>query len=146
MAEQQGGMRRPQNPAPVSGRGRLSQRTDGGPQQVQAEMSGMPYGENQEFEAIQASAPMRAAPSASSPRARQRKATKAGRQATAPLFSATQRPEEPVTSGAPFGPGSNAQPAQRTPSSLSSILQRMAMNDTSGDSEALLALAQRLGY
>ena len=141
-----GGYRTPSNPAPVSGPGSLSQRTDGGPRQVQAEMSGMPYGENQEFEAIQAAAPMKAAPSASPPRARQRKATQAGRQATTPLFSATQRPEEPVTSGAPFGPGSNAQPAQRTPSSLSSILQRMAMNDTSGDSEALLALAQRLGY
>src|SRR6056300_72417 len=104
MAEQRGGMRRPQNPAPVSGPGRLSQRTDGGPQQVQAEMSGMPYGENQEFEAIQASAPMKASPSARSPRAKQSKATQAGRQATTPLFSATQRPEEPVTSGAPFGP------------------------------------------
>ena len=40
-----GGYRTPSNPAPVSGPGSLSQRTDGGPRQVQAEMSGMPYGE-----------------------------------------------------------------------------------------------------
>lgn len=146
MAEQQGGMRRPQNPAPVSGPGRLSQRTDGGPQQVQAEMSGMPYGENQEFEAIQASAPMSAAPSAQAPRARQRKASTAGRQSVAPLFSPTQRPEEPVTSGASFGPGAGPQPSQQNMRSLSSILQRMSLNDRTGDSEALLAIAQRLGY
>lgn len=106
MAEQRGGMRRPQNPAPVSGPGQLSRRTDGGPQQVQAAMSGMPYGENMEFDAIQASAPMSASPSATSPRARQRQARTAGREAGAtPLMSPTQRPDEPVTAGAPFGPG-----------------------------------------
>ncbi|OUX88346.1 MAG: hypothetical protein CBC03_09195 [Pseudoalteromonas sp. TMED43] len=98
MAEQRGGMRRPQNPAPVSGPGRLSQRTDGGPQQVQAEMSGMPYGENQEFEAIQASAPMKATPAARAPKG-------AAPKSPASLFSPTQRPDEPVTSGASFGPG-----------------------------------------
>jgi hypothetical protein len=35
---------------------------------------------------------------------------------------------------------------QQVPPRLSGILQRMAMNDTSGDTEALLAIAQRLGY
>jgi hypothetical protein len=103
MAEQWGGKRTPRNPAPVSGPGQLSQRTDGGPQQVQAEMTGMPYGENQEFATLQSAAPMSASRSAGSPRARQREAAQ-GASAT-PLFAPTQRPDEPVTAGAPFGPG-----------------------------------------
>ena len=110
MAEGQwGGRRTPRNPAPVSAPGQLSRRTDGGPQQVQAEMSGMAYGENMEFDAIQSSAPMSASPSAASPRARQRSAGAVGRRAgdlgATPLFAPTERPEEPVTAGAPFGPG-----------------------------------------
>ena len=103
MAGPNGGYREPNNPAPVSGPGQLSQRTDGGPQQVQADMSGMPYGENAEFNTMQSMAPMSASRSAMSPR---KEARKAGQQATgAPLFSPTQRPDEPVTAGAPFGPG-----------------------------------------
>ena len=109
MAERHGGMRRPQNPAPVSGPGQLSQRTDGGPQQVQADMSGMAYGENQAMEAIQAMAPMSASPSAASPRVRSRQARQSGQSAggmsATPLFAPTERPDEPVTAGAPFGPG-----------------------------------------
>lgn len=104
MAERQwGGKRTPSRPAPVSGPGQLSQRTDGGPQQVQADMSGMPYGENQELEKIQASASMSASPSARSPRAKQKQAQR-GPSAT-PLMSPSGRPDEPVTAGAPFGPG-----------------------------------------
>lgn len=115
MAERQwGGKRTPRNPAPVSGPGQLSRRTDGGPQQVQTRMSGMAYGENMEFEAMQASAPMSASPTAMSPGARQRRASAAGRQAggmgATPLFSPTQRPDEPVTAGAPFGPGDGPPP------------------------------------
>ena len=104
-----GGMRTPSNPAPVSGPGSLSQRTDGGPQQVQADMSGMPYGENQELEAMQSAAPMSASTSAKSPRARQRQ-TKSAMEQVTPLFSPTQRPEEPVTDGASFGPGAGMPP------------------------------------
>ena len=106
MAGPNGGYRRPTNPAPVSGPGQLSQRTDGGPQQVQVNMSGMPYGENAEFNTMQGMAPMSASPSARSPRASARSAaaTGGGMSAT-PLFAPTERPDEPVTAGAPFGPG-----------------------------------------
>jgi hypothetical protein len=114
MAERHGGMRRPQNPAPVSGPGQLSQRTDGGPQQVQAEMSGMPYGENQAMDAIQSAAPLAASGQAT---ARATRRGGAGRQAASaagmggtPLMSPTQRPDEPVTAGAPFGPGAGPMP------------------------------------
>jgi hypothetical protein len=85
-------------------------------------MSGMAYGENMEFDAIQSSAPMSASPSAASPRARQRSAGAAGRQAggmgATPLFAPTQRPDEPVTAGAPFGPGDG--PMQSNMSSMMS--------------------------
>ena len=150
MAERQGGMRRPQNPAPVSGPGQLSQRTDGGPQQVLADVSGMAYGENQAMEAIQAAAPMSAAGQAT-PRATRRggagRATqRAAESPIVPLMSPTQRPEEPITAGAPFGPGPGPMSSQQIPPRLSGILQRMVMNDPTGDSEALLAIAQRLGY
>ncbi len=106
MAEAQwGGKRTPRNPAPVSAPGQLSRRTDGGPQQVQAQMSGMAYGENSDFEEMQSAAPMSASPTAKSPSSRSRQATSGSGQPRVSLFSPTQRPDEPITAGAPFGPG-----------------------------------------
>lgn len=101
MAEQHGGKRTPRNPAPVSGPGAMSRRTDGGPQQVNAQMTGMGYGENADFMDIQSGAAMSVSPSARKAGA---KGGKPQMQAT-PLFANTQRPDEPVTSGAPVGPG-----------------------------------------
>ena len=111
---QWGGRRTPRRPAPASGPGQLSQRTDGGPQQVQADFSGMPYGENQAMESLQSSAPMSASRSARSPRMREREA--AQMPSATPLFAETQRPDEPLTAGAPFGPGegSPSQPGRMT--------------------------------
>ena len=57
MAER-GGYRTPSNPAPVSGPGALSQRTDGGPTQGATYISGLPYGEGQQTYANQVTAPM----------------------------------------------------------------------------------------
>ena len=108
MAGPNGGYRKPTNPAPVSGPGQLSQRTDGGPQQVQVDMSGMPYGENAEFNTMQGMAPMSASPTARSSRASARSAGKGGGMSATPLFAPTERPDEPVTAGAPFGPGDGA--------------------------------------
>lgn len=104
MAEGQwGGKRTPRNPAPVSAPGALSRRTDGGPQQSNPRMSGMPYGENQDFEEMQSAAPMSASPTAKRAGGKA-KAAPQGPGAT-PLFEPTARPDEPVTAGAPFGPG-----------------------------------------
>lgn len=110
MAEQWGGKRTPANPAPVSGPGRMSQRTDGGPQQVQAEMSGMPYGENAEFNTLQSSAPMSATPAMRPSRSSKASAPARGGSPMVSLFSPTRRPDEPVTAGAPFGPGDGPMP------------------------------------
>ena len=105
MAEAQwGGKRTPHNPAPVSAPGALSRRTDGGPQQTNPRMSGMPYGENQDFEDMQSAAPMAASRSAGRASGGARAKAPQGPSAT-PLFSPTGRPEEPITAGASFGPG-----------------------------------------
>ena len=125
MAEQHGGYRRPSNPAPVSGPGRMARRTDGGPQQTTVPMSGMAYGENADYNDIQSSAPLAAAPSVSNTRAR--KTSPTGQLAAAtPLFSPTQRPEEPVTAGAPFGPGDGPPPfATPQVASISSTIRKL---------------------
>ena len=90
-----GGYQAPANPAPVSGPGALSQRTDGGPADTQAAkyVSGLPYGEGQEMMNIQQSAPMAASAAMPAPAP------------IIPLKAPSQRPEEPVTAGANAGPG-----------------------------------------
>lgn len=100
---QHGGYRRPANPAPVSGPGAHSRRTDGQPIR---RLPNAGYGENQEFEAMQAGAPLADA-AASSP------ANAVDPQAAAEavlgqltgLDAPTQLPDQPVTAGAPAGPG-----------------------------------------
>ena len=103
MAEGHGGMRRPNNPAPVSGPGRLSRRTDG---QGARYMTGGEYGEGQEMMDLQTSAPMsKTEAPAARPRASRGQAAAAEIARPTPLFAPTERPDEPITAGAPFGPG-----------------------------------------
>ena len=153
MAERQGGMRRPANPAPVSGPGQLSQRTDGGPQQVLSDVFGLAYGENQGLEDLQSAAPLSASPTARSPRARQRQAGKAGRAAggmgASPLMAPTQRPNEPVTAGAPFGPGAGPRPVYNTGAArpkLSDTLTKIVSNTGDPKLDRLSDIARRLGW
>ena len=108
MAEQHGGKRTPRNPAPVSGPGKLSRRTDGGPAQVNTEMTGMGYGENQDFNDMQSSAPMAASGGGVGAKAPTGPPPSGGVPSNSPLFSESRRPEEPVTAGASFGPGAGA--------------------------------------
>ncbi len=149
MSNGHGGARTPANPAPVSGPGRLARRTDGGPgQQTTIPMTGMGYGENADFNDIQSAAPLAAAPTA--PNARSRNKIPAGQGAAAtPLFSSTQRPDEPVTAGAPVGPGPSGSAAVNgvTPSmSLSQTLQKLIPYDTTGDIQAFFDMAVRRGW
>ena len=123
MAEQHGGYRRPSAPAPVSMPGALSRRTDGGPAQTTVPMTGMGYGENADYNDIQSSAPLAAAPSVSNTRARKSSPTGSG-VAAVPLFAPTAFPDEPVTAGAPFGPGPG--PTMQTPV----VPKRPTMTDT----------------
>jgi hypothetical protein len=84
---QQGGYQPPRKPAPVSGPGPMSQRTDGQPMR---QLGNAEYGEQKQFSEIQGGAAMaKANPLAN----------------IVPLTAETSRPDEPVTAGAPSGPG-----------------------------------------
>ena len=102
----QGGYQQPSNPAPVSGPGAMSQRTDGGPGGQPARyVPGLPYGEGRLMD-LQSSAPMSGGNTAKP------KKTSGGAAATGPgltgLNAPTEYPAEPVTAGAPVRPGRGA--------------------------------------
>mgnify|MGYP003354053986 CR=1 FL=1 len=100
-----GGYRKPTNPAPVSGPGSLSRRTDGGPfQGAQPIAAAGVYGERKALQDLQTGAPMQGNPIPATP------APSLPRTPVTGLFAPTERPNEPVTSGMPFGPGSNIPP------------------------------------
>lgn len=101
MANGHGGSRTPGSPAPVSGPGALSKRTDG---QGTKYVSGLPYGEGQDFVDLQSSAPMAKAASPS-PNTRQGSAAATGARLPTPLGAPTERPDEPLTEGNPMGAG-----------------------------------------
>lgn len=117
---------------PVSPPGRFSQRTDLSAQPAQ-QLPDAAYGEQAEFQAIQSAAPM---------------AAKGKPQKMPGLMAPTARPDEPVTSGAPFGPGSNQAPPPSLPpqGTLTATLRKMVASDTTGDTERLLQIAERLGW
>ena len=149
MANQHGGYRQPANPAPVSGPGQLARRTDGGPQQTTVPMTGMGYGENADFNDIQSSAPLAAAPSVSNMRARKSSPTNPGVAAT-PLFSPTALPDEPVTAGSPVGPGPGPSPLPpAAPNSGPSMVDTIRkIYSITGDARlgSILAVAERRGW
>lgn len=97
---QHGGPRKPSKPAPVSGPGALSKRTDGGPQPMR-DLPDAGYGEQAQFQEAQGGAPMAGAPPAAGP----------PQQGGAPPVEVTPfgapsaRPDEPVTHGADAGAG-----------------------------------------
>jgi hypothetical protein len=117
VAGQHGGYRRPSKPAPVSGPGALSKRTDGGPSQPAMEVGGFEYGGRQDFEDIQGGAPMAASDPLPAP---------------TPLFAPSERPTEPITAGAPVGPGPGPAPAPPVKRSVSQRLYALAADDESG--------------
>lgn len=90
----------PQNPAPVSGPGALSRRTDGGPAQKLRALPDAKYGEQATYQQDQRGAPLaqsQGAPAAPPVNTRAN--------AVVPFSAPTQRPDEPVTAGAAMGPG-----------------------------------------
>lgn len=104
MADGRGGYRRPSNPAPVSGPGALSKRTDG--RQPTRALSDARYGEQQAFQAAQQAAPMAETPGGNA----------AGMGAPAlpdlsgltPMDAPTAFPDQPITAGMPTGPGAGS--------------------------------------
>lgn len=92
---QWGGYRKPGNPAPVSGPGALSKRTDGGVPRL--DVTGMSYGENGALNAAQSAAPLSAPGGGGAPAPQV--------SAPTPLGAPSAFANEPVTAGADHGAG-----------------------------------------
>lgn len=136
---QQGGYRKPENPAPMSGPGALSQRTDGGPAQGAKYIPGLPYGQGQATYDQQTAAPMAAAqPAPAAP-------------ALPPMLSLndpTQRPDEPLTAGLDIGdgPGSEVMNVPNRSQSLVDTIRYLTQFDPSGDAELIYRTLTDQGY
>lgn len=92
-----GGYRKPSNPAPVSGPGAHSARTDGGVAKM--DLPDAEYGEARDFEQIQGGASMNRAGGLSAP--------PTGPQPiqVTPINAPSEWPDVPITDGADFGGG-----------------------------------------
>lgn len=146
MAEQWGGYRQPSNPAPVSGPGALSKRTDGGavegmsaPTQGPKYMPGLGYGEGGNMEQQQA------APMAASPEPTFAKPTVSP---AIPLSAPTMRPNEPITAGVDFGPGPGSEAIQIPNRAISPThtIKTIAANDPTGETELLYRALINRGF
>lgn len=145
-----GGYRKPANPAMVSGPGSLSQRTDGAPGQPVMAVTGQPYGQAQALQNQELAAPMfdqsdqgptptavaGAASTAATPQAQGPPIT--------PLHAPSQFPNEPITAGAPFGPGAGRSPAQAG-FKVTDMLGTLLGSDVAGDLADLYLQAERMG-
>lgn len=152
-----GGYRRPTNPAPVSGPGRLSKRTDGGPSQKLMVAPGLAYGERQETLAQERTAPMAQADPIAAPPMPANASTPGGAQrAAAPqgmnFSGASQRPNEPITHGVNIGPGGGTGvlpatvQAQSTPAQpITNMLRSLSATSTSGSLAQLYQAAMTRG-
>lgn len=99
----QGGYRKPGTPAPVSGPGALSKRTDG------RVAEGFAYGMNKQINEQAAGAPMaKATPPRSANTSRMMSASPLPQ--VTPITAETMDPNDPITNGVPVGPGANSIP------------------------------------
>lgn len=138
MADNRGGYQQPTNPAPVSGPGALSQRTDGGAtegmtQPVQ-EYTGLPYGQNKSVNDSQGASSMAGDPFKSP---------------LLDLMAPTQYPSDPITAGLSTGPGGGTELMRDLPNSVPNVmdtLKTIMQFDTSGDAELLYRTLTDNGY
>lgn len=126
------------SPAQVSGPGALSRRTDTGGQPIRA-LPDPDYGEAQAYEAQQKGAPLAEQARTPNPRMPEPSAgpSPLAQPAEPPvgLFSSSQRPDEPITAGAPSGAGPNTLtggPLAPRAYATSDQLREYAGNDPSG--------------
>lgn len=155
MAEGHGGHRTPAKPAAVSGPGKYSKRTDGGPAQVMSAAPDQPYGamtqemNDQRVAPMGGTAPMPSAPSADGGggAAHQMPAYAGG-----DFAGPSTRPGEPITHGSDIGPGAGPealsfQPIQQGAGTgqMTAMLQRLSAMDTTGILGQLMQAAQARG-
>lgn len=119
----------------VSGPGNMAKRTDMNvSKQPVRYISGGQYGEGREVLAQQQAAPMagKAQPAASMTPS----AVRSMMEKVVPLSAPTQRPDEPITAGMPFGMGPGPEALQLpmpTAPRLSSVLEELMQYDDTGD-------------
>ena len=126
-----GGYQQPSNPAPVSGPGSLSQRTDGSPTQPATYIPGLPYGQGQQTYDNQVKEPMQGNPFPSM-----------GGVNVVPLDAPTMFPEEPGTAGIDAGPGVGSEAMMDLPrykSNPRDTIAKVAMFDDTGEVELILS-------
>lgn len=130
-----GGYRKPSNPAPVSNPG-SGRRTDGGAAQPIRPVSGMPYGQNQQVNSLQAAAPMAAQ---SKPSAASAPQLSKSTNPIVPLTAPTERPNVPATNGMPFGAGAGPEilGLNQPSASLSQTLAKIVQFDPTGEAAEL---------
>ena len=132
----QGGYRKPSNPAPISGPGSLSQRTDGGGTQPATYIPGLPYGQGQETYSNQVAAPM-----AGNPIPKMEMPT--------PLMAPTSRPSEPITAGIDRGDGPGSEAMGRLPNrsyTIQDVIKNLIAYDPSGEAELIYRNLLDSGY
>lgn len=144
-----GGTQRPKKPAPVSGPGSLSKRTDG-KQPVRSEgldNPDMQYGDVKKLEAAQGAAPLPEAPpthgmlSGGAPGGAQRgQIRNDGKLPSWLLGMPSARPTEPATTGLPMGPGEgpDALITQQPQDQRESILMDLAYSYGNEDARRML--------
>jgi hypothetical protein len=134
-----GGYRQPMNPAPVSGPGSLSQRTDGGATEGMTQptqrYTGMPYGKNKEVNDAQGQASLAGNPFPMAD--------------LVPLDAPTARRDEPITTGINMGAGAGTEAMRGMPNrapSLIDTIKHLTQFDPSGDSELIYRTLTDSGY
>lgn len=145
-----GGYQKPKNPAPYSGPGKFSRRTDGGPGDTRQAAQNIPsqnYGDGTQMQALQTSAPLAATGSMNGVEPGAAAAPSNPMPPIVPLEAPTQRPDEPVTNGIDLGPGMGSQAlgANNPSGKVSDALAKMLPFDNTGEISVLYQLALSKG-
>lgn len=125
MANGHGGARTPSAPAVVSGPGALSRRTDG--KQPIRDVTGLPYGQGQEYHDLQSSAPMEAAATANPMSSAGADSAAVSVPMPTPMGAPTTNPGEPVTAGSPFGDGPGPEVLPSAPDQYANLRKQLPM-------------------
>lgn len=138
----QGGYQKPKNPAPVSGPGKFSRRTDGQAVNPDIDNPDLQYGDRSMLEEANTAAPVRGAQGASVPRRMTGESMLGG--SLPPWFTQTPdtNPDQPTTAGLDMGPGPGSEALQASKPSddvREVVLQYLASQYGNRDAVAMLS-------